>query len=79
MGGNAQCNLGQARLSSCHVSAAKRRAAGSVALLSAGVIVVTAGLATMRLALIGVGVVAFVGGWVAATGLDSSGQESLDR
>jgi hypothetical protein len=48
-------------------------------LLSAGVIVVTAGLATMRLSLIGVGVVAFVGGWVTAAGVEPGGQESLDR
>jgi hypothetical protein len=48
-------------------------------LLSAGVILVTAGLATMRLSLIAVGVAAFVGGWVTAAGLESSGQERLDR
>lgn len=79
MGGNPQCEFATARLSSCHVSGANRRAAGSVALLSAGVILVTAGFATMRLSLIAVGVAAFVGGWVTAAGLESSGQERLDR
>jgi hypothetical protein len=79
MGGNPQCDLAPARLSSCHVSRAQRRAAGSVALLSVGVLVVTAGLATMRLSLIGLGVIAFVGGWVTAAGVESGGQKSLDR
>jgi hypothetical protein len=79
MGGNPQCGLAPARLSSCYVSRAQRRAAGSVALLSVGVIVVTAGLATMRLSLIGLGVVAFVGGWVTAAGVEPGGRESLDR
>jgi hypothetical protein len=79
MGGNPQCDFATAGVSSFHVSRAKRRAAGSVALLSVGVIVVTAGLATMRLSLIGVGVVAFVGGWVTATGVEPGGQESFDR
>jgi hypothetical protein len=79
MGGNHQCAIAAARLSSCHVSRAQRRAAGSVALLSVGVLVVTAGLATMRLSLIGLGVVAFIGGWVTAAGIGSAGRESLDR
>jgi hypothetical protein len=48
-------------------------------LLSVGVLVVTAGLATMRLSLIGLGVIAFVGGWVTAAGVESGGQKSLDR
>jgi hypothetical protein len=79
MGGNPQCDPAPARLSSSYVSRAQRRAAGSVALLSVGVIVVTAGLATMRLFLIGLGVVAFVGGWVTAAGVETGGRESLDR
>ena len=79
MGGNPQGGFRTVTLSSRHVSGANRRAAGSVALLCAGVILVTAGLATMRLSLIAVGVVAFVGGWVTAAGLGSSGQERLDR
>jgi hypothetical protein len=79
MGGNPRCGFSVTRLSSCHVSRAQRRAAGSVALLSVGVIVVTAGLATMRLSLIGLGVIAFVGGWVTAAGVESGGHKSLDR
>lgn len=79
MGGNPQGEIRAATLSSRHVSRSKRRAAVSVALLSLGVVIVTGGLATMRLPLIAVGVVAIIGGWLTAAGVEASGQESFDR
>lgn len=79
MGGNPQGGSRTAALLSRHVSGSKRRAAVSVALLSLGVVIVTGGLATMRLALIAVGVVAIIGGWMTAAGVEAGGQESVDR
>ncbi|HEY3765035.1 MAG TPA: hypothetical protein VGL44_07735 [Gaiellales bacterium] len=46
-----------------------RRSALSVALMSVGVIVVTAGLATTQLPVVAAGVAAIVAGWLAASGM----------
>ena len=47
----------------------KGRPAVSVGLLSAGVVVVTAGLATTRTFVMAIGVLAIVIGWLAAAGI----------
>jgi uncharacterized membrane protein HdeD (DUF308 family) len=50
----------------------KGRPAVSVALLSTGVVVVTAGLATTHMLVMAVGVVAILVGWLAAAGITAS-------
>ena len=50
----------------------KGRPAVSVALLSTGVVVVTAGLATTHMVVMAAGIVAILVGWLAASGITAS-------